>query len=371
VLGEVPGFFFLLAGLWLWFAAWERASWLRLGLVGLLFGMAIVTKYQYLLFFVPALGLVWLANLVYYRATPQRVFLIPGMVAAVCFALWQICLLVYLGPATVVENLATIRESAAGVAFAFSLQRAELNFRELIGSQVYLGSLLPALVFGLSLAVPRDRKGQQWGIILGLVIVNLAWYVLASVGWKRYYFLGVGLSSLYVARLLYELSGGFRLSLRKIWQTGRQDQTKMHTYGVSLAALVWLAIMIVLPLAKNVQLVISPPFNAPLAMAHYLDENLAREELIETWEPEMGFLTDHNYHYPPTRFLTHANNHIWSGGPATAQFYDFVQTERPEYILIGATGRQAEIYSADVLAENYRIVYTVGEYELYEINTQP
>ena len=81
VLGEVPGLFFLAAGLWLWFARWERAGWQRLVLVGLLLGLAIVTKYQYLLFLAPTLAFAWLANLVYYRTAPQRVFILPGLVA--------------------------------------------------------------------------------------------------------------------------------------------------------------------------------------------------------------------------------------------------------------------------------------------------
>jgi 4-amino-4-deoxy-L-arabinose transferase-like glycosyltransferase len=100
VLGEVPGFFFLIAGFGLWFAGWEKATWRRLGVVGLLLGSAVITKNQYLLILAPTLGLAWLANMLYYRTVPQRVFIVPGLVAGICFVLWQIYMTLYLGPAT-------------------------------------------------------------------------------------------------------------------------------------------------------------------------------------------------------------------------------------------------------------------------------
>ncbi|HRE27086.1 MAG TPA: glycosyltransferase family 39 protein, partial [Anaerolineales bacterium] len=53
VLGEVPGLLFTLAGFWVWFKAWDSASLRRLTIVGLFFGLAVVTKNQYLLVLAP------------------------------------------------------------------------------------------------------------------------------------------------------------------------------------------------------------------------------------------------------------------------------------------------------------------------------
>ncbi|MEZ4638896.1 MAG: hypothetical protein R2856_28710 [Caldilineaceae bacterium] len=64
VLGEVPGLLFLLGGLVLWFAAGERAGYAKLSLIGLLFGLAVVTKNQYLLLMVPTIGIAWVVNLI-------------------------------------------------------------------------------------------------------------------------------------------------------------------------------------------------------------------------------------------------------------------------------------------------------------------
>jgi 4-amino-4-deoxy-L-arabinose transferase-like glycosyltransferase len=349
VLGEVPGFFFLITGMWIWFAAWEKASWRRLAIVGLLFGLAMVTKYQYLLFLAPTLGLAWLANWIYYRTTPQRLFVVPGLVAAICFACWQLYLLFYLGAATAAENLASLRESAAWAAFAFSSRLAEQNFRELFGMQVYLGGLLPALVYGVILSMPRQRAAQRWGVIMILIMVNLGWYVFASVGWKRYYFMGLALSSLFVARFFYDLADGFRINLIDLWKAVRfGDPSTIRKCAVSLAMLIWLTAMIILPLGKNLQEIVLPPFNAPVAMARYLDENVPPGALIDTWEAEMGFLTDHNFHY---------------------YYYPLGKgTDKPEYILVRHMSHLAESYPPDLLAAHYKLMTKIGEYELYKIS---
>ncbi|NJN93658.1 MAG: hypothetical protein HC875_06000 [Anaerolineales bacterium] len=163
VLGEVPGLLFVVAGLALWFATWERSSWQRLAAVGLLLGLAMVTKHQYLLVLAPTLGLAWLANLNYYRTAPQRLFIVPGIIAFFCFALWQGYLILYLGPATASENLAMFRQFTSGAALVLSPQLMERGLRELLSLNVYMGWLVPVLAYGFILALPRQKEGQRWG----------------------------------------------------------------------------------------------------------------------------------------------------------------------------------------------------------------
>jgi hypothetical protein len=108
-----------------------------------------------------------------------------------------------------------------------------------------------------------------------------------------------------------------------------------------------------------------PGLNAPEAMATYLNENVPREALIETWEPEMGFLTDHNYHFPPPSLLNKAVGYIWLGKPSPAQEYTFVQDNLPGYVLVGAFARWVQLYPDDVLATRYKLVSRIGAYDLY------
>jgi len=366
VLGEVPGLFFLLAGVWLWFQAWERSGWRRLGLVGLLLGLSMVTKQQYLLILAPTLLAAWLLNLIYYRSAPQRVFLVPGIVAAACYAFWQVYLIFFLGSGTAAENLAHFREFTAGAALVFSPDLMKRGVSELLSLKVYLSVVAPVLLYGASLAIPRQREGHQWGILFVLVAWNLVWYVVASVSWLRYAFPALAVASLFVARFFHDLTDGFHWSAAGLWQALRRGDPLLPRLALQGTLLVWLAAMIVLPLGKTAWQIVSPPFNAPAAMAAYLNANVPREALIETWEPELGFLTNHTYHFPPQILLNTAVQYIWQGGTPPAQDYDFVRTERPTYVLVGEFARWVNMYPPDVLAEaHYTFVTNIEAYELY------
>jgi hypothetical protein len=366
VLGEVPGLFFVVAGLWLWFAKWDRSNWQRLVLVGLLLGLGMITKYQYLLFLGPTLAFAWLTNLVYYRVAPQRIFLLPGLVSVACFALWQLYLIFYLGPGTAVENLVNLRQFTAGAALSFSPSLMEESLKVLMSFPNYLGSLLPALVYGFFLIFPRRREGQLWGIVFVLIMVNLCWYVVASIGWWRYAFLGLAMSSLFVARFFHDLTDGFRLSGTASQREPRPAQADVLHRGLRWTMFAWLAAILVLPLGETMWEILAPGTNAPDAMASYLNEHVLKDALIETWEPEMGFLTDHNYHFPPALLLLDAVKQVNLNGPPVAQLYHFAPTELPRYVLLGDFGRWVELYPNDFLAARYTLVTQIGGYELYE-----
>lgn len=365
MLGEVPGLFFVVAGFSLWFSAWEKAGWKRLGLVGLLMGLSMITKHQYLLVLAPTLGLAWLTNLLYYRIAPHRAFIVPGIIAFACFALWQVYLIFYLGPATAQENLVMFRQFTSGAALVLSPDLMGRGLRELLSLKVYLGWLLPALIYGFVLALPRHKDGQRWGVIFILVVVNLIWYVVASISWIRYAFPGLVFASLFVALLFSDLTSGFRLDWSALIQALHRGLPELRQHALRLGLLGWLGLMIALPLAQTAYKVIFPDFNAPVAMAAYLNQHVSPEALIETWEPEMGFLTNHNYHFPPPLLLNDAVGHIWLNKPSPIEKYDFVQTERPEYVLVGPFGYYANLYPADLLTSLYQHVTSIGGYDLY------
>lgn len=376
VLGEVPGLFFVVAGFGLWLSAWERASGWRLVLVGLLLGLAMVTKNQYLLILAPTLGLVWLANLLYYRVAPQRVFIVPGLIAAACFALWQTFLILYLGPATATENLEMLRQQTASAAFAFSPKLIKESVKYLLSLYVYLGALLPVLVYGLVISLPRQREGQRWGVLLIFVLTNLVWYVFASIGWPRYAFPGLAMASLFVARFFHRLTDSFAIEWTPLWEALRGKRSDLQKYALRWAVVFWFAIMVARPLMYSVRQIAAPPFNTPAAMAAYLDTHISRDALIETFEPEMGFLTDHNYHFAPTEVLHQGVRYVWLDGPSPSESYDFVQRAQPDYVLVGPFARWINLYPANVLADRYRLAvrFEVGEspvYELYEKVNSP
>jgi hypothetical protein len=362
LLGEVPGFFFLVAALYLWFSKWNESRHGRLALIGLLFGLAVVTKYQYLLFLAPTLVLAWLANALYYRTSPHRHFLIPGIIAAAVFGLWQLFTLQYLGPATAQENLALLRASAQAAAFHFNLTQLAANAGELTSRAAYLGTLIPALLYGMFLSLARTRESQKWNVIFLLVALNLAWYVVASIGWLRYAFLGFSLASVFVARLFVTLMEGFKFEPTTSFVRSLFDTRN----AARLACALWLLAIVAVPLAKTAYEIALPEPPAAQEMSRYLDQHVPPDAVIETWDPEMGFFSDHNYHYPPNGLLAVAIDQVYYGGESVQGHYDFVRNEQPDYLLLGEFSKWTAIYPFDELQSHYKLVHTVGVYDLYQ-----
>ncbi len=371
VLGEVPGLLFMAWGLWLWFTGWERSSWRRLATAGLLLGAAMVTKSQYFIVLAPALLFAFVSNF-YYRSAPWRVLLAPGVMAAMCFGAWQAYLILYLGPATAGENWRWYREAMAGAALLFAPERMTGSLLELVTPKVYFGLLLPALGYGLYLARSRDRAGHQWATLLAAIVVNLVWYITASIGWLRYAFPALALGSLFVARVFHALSGGFRFEVGAMLASLRA--TRLNREVLDWRAPRWQAVwaaallaLIALPLLRTVEQIVWPPFDAPLTMAAYLRSHVTVTARIATWEEEVGFLTDHDYAYPPQAALPKAVNHIWAGGAPVSEFYDF-ESDSPDYVLVGPFGRWVDAYPAAKLAARYAPVYAIEGYTLYIAN---
>lgn len=366
VLGEVPGLLFMTAGFVVWFSTWERAGWGRLIAAGVFFGLAVVTKNQYLLALAPTLLFAWLANLLYYRSAPQRAFLVPGALTAGVYLLWQLYVVVFLGPSTASENLALLREATAGAALVFSPDLMQRGLLELVGYKVFFGLLFPVLAYGVTAALPRDRAGHQWAILLALAVVNLVWYVTASISWLRYAFPALAVACLFVARFFQDLTGDFRLDVSALIKSVR---TRALPQPLAWRALWlgWLAFMIAAPLAQAVRDIARPGLNSPLAMAGYLRDHVPADAWVETWEPEMGFLTDHDYNFPPPSLLPKAVSHIWQGGPPPADFYDFTRPEPPPYVLVGGFARWVGVYPDDVLQARYSLMTQIGAYELYAL----
>jgi hypothetical protein len=136
--------------------------------------------------------------------------------------------------------------------------------------------------------------------------------------------------------------------------------------GLRWAMGIWLAVMILVPLARTAKTVIFPPVNTPVQMASYLDTNVSKTAIIETWEPEMGFLTEHRYHFVPQALLNQAVGYIWLEKNPPAQNYPVSSWNTADFVLVGEFARWVQIYPMEALESRYRLVTRVGTYELYE-----
>jgi hypothetical protein len=271
---------------------------------------------------------------------------------------------VFLGPSTTGENITSFREAAAGAAAVFNPQLMLRSLRELLRPGSYLFLLIPALLYSgwrLFFGKPgtvfsrTPAQRQHLTIIWLIIAVNLAWYVFASVSWIRYAFLGLSLSAIPVALILAELTNNFALTL----------PAQGRTRWAFLIGWALLVIGILAPSAALTRTIATAPADSAKAMAVYMNEHVPQHALVETWEPHMGFLTDHVYHYPPQMLLNRAVRQVWLGETPVSQLYDFSALQ-PDYVLSGAFSQWVDIYPFDLLDQEYQLVQTVGPYQLYQ-----
>ena len=368
VLGEPAGLLFILLAFWLWYRYWDKASFKILALIGLFLGLAMITKNQYFLVFGPGIFAAWIANLIYYRAVPNKFFLIPGIVAGLCYIVWEFILIFFMGPGSPAENLQVLRTATAGAAFVLQPAVILRTIRELLYLKTFLGWLFVILTFGAFLALPRNKEGLKWGLIYVIIGWNLVWYIVASVGWIRYAFPALVLSTIIAAKFFYHLTDGFNLEWKKLIRIIKKDESIDYIpLFIRNVFAVWFVLMVGLSFVKDLQEIVLPSDNYPILMADYLNQSVPKDVMIETWEPEMGFLTDHEYHFPPQAILDTAIGFIWRGGVEPSTVYHFVETEQPEYVLVGQFGRWVDLYNVDELQKDYQLVKEIGYYSLYKL----
>lgn len=80
---------------------------------------------------------------------------------------------------------------------------------------------------------------------------------------------------------------------------------------------------------------------------------------------------DEHYFLCPAawREVTNAfTEHVWYGTPVSSDLYDPL-IFHPAYLIIGSFVRWTGIYSGDLLEQKCTLVKSIGEYYLYEVNT--
>lgn len=350
VLGEVPALLFVCLGIRELVRADETAQPWRLGFAGLLLGLAAVTKYQVLGIALLGLGLAWLPGLVQ-AGRPLWTFVLPAIATVATFASWQVVLLGYLGPASFSDNLHYVRAAASGAALTVGIDRMIAAGRVLLQPGVLLGALLPGLVYGVLLASRRDRASHAWRLVMGLTLAALSWFVLSSIGWRRYAYPGLALACLPAAALLVDM-----LALRA--RPGGAP-------ALGWTALGWLAAMVTLPLVVLLPRIAAPGVPYASVMAGVVNREVPADAVVATWEPEMTFLTDRRYRVPPQGLLPVAVAHVWTGGPSPASSYDFMAEGEPDYVLEGPFARGVGLFPVDRLGRHFALVERHGPYALY------
>jgi hypothetical protein len=226
----------------------------------------------------------------------------------------------------------------------------------LVGPDAMFGLAVPGLLYGLWLIRKRSAESMRLALPLTFCVVWLGWFCFASVGWPRYSFPALALLPLFSAKLLFDL-----------------PELMSNIFKIAVVRQVVTATLVLLVVAYSLGGLIPQvnntlkPDDSGQKLAAYLNQNIPETALVETWESEMGFLTNHRYHYPPADLLDKAVRLKWlnKGGEPLAKIYQ-PELLKPDYLIEGTFGRWNELYPAQMLTNNYKQVAKFGEYILYE-----
>jgi hypothetical protein len=230
---------------------------------------------------------------------------------------------------------------------------------------------LPALVYGLYIALTSRRAAQALPVLFLICtcLIWMSWFVLGSVGWGRYAFTPVAIMSLFTAKLLVDLVGHLRWPFASTSpDTG--SESVQATQVRSVAVVIAVALMIVGPLQALGRDIVMLNDDSAAAFARYLDEHLAAGTTVESFEPEIVFLSEGGlrFHQPPYLIESLAIRHTQLGVPYPDNAYS-VREQGAAYLVAGPFSKRTEIYNRDLRSGTASLVKSVGAYDLYEISS--
>lgn len=363
VIGEVPAVTFLVIALWLWLRTGKRSK-IELIIVGVLFGLGCVTKSQYAIIVLPTLLVSWLINMIWHKQ-PGRFwfFVIPGVVSGLIFFAWTYYVLFLNGASTrnVANDLAVLRSTNGTAFFVWNFGIIIQTIHFLADREMYSVLLFSGVLYGIIVSLKRDEEGLRWSILTLLVTIGLFLFI-SSIGWPRYVFVPAVFAALLIARLLNDLSNGFQFNFADL-----RNSIRDHSPSISVMVILagFIVVLVGLTSYGRVQNLLKLGNDDTYLITDYLNTNVPQDQVIETWEYELGFLTNHRYHFPEQIYMSKMNEHIYFAGAQVSEVYDFRSEVNPNYVITGPYSLISDIYPSTRLT-NYTLVYSAGDYRVYK-----
>jgi hypothetical protein len=331
---------------------------------GFFFGLAMVTKGQYLLV-IPMLFIVLIADWIYYKLALIKRVVFTLLAIAIILAIWYGIQLIILGPEGFIQSYEAIRSSSIVTISAFPIARIPGNLWYLMRSGILL-VVLPGWLYVGWLCLERDEKSIQQLLLLIFVPVWLAWFAFISAGFHRYaldpYFIG----ALFTGKLAVDVF--YRLRSKTVPVTFKFPGKRQSLW--LLVPIVCLVIVVGLwGFAGQVQRIAAQPDITPQIFAAYLLENINSQAVIESWEWEIDVLAPGlTYHHPTNKWVDRMHLPLQFGIPVE-EIYDPTPF-KPAYLIDGLFSKRTGLYAHYLATGCCSLVKRVGPYELYKVNQQ-
>jgi len=361
VYGEVPALAFFFLGSWLWFRSFDEKGPRRLLAASTFFGLASLTKDV----FAPMLAAVFLGVYVLDRIRSGdldfRQVAVPVVISIASVLGWR----------WVLGDLRGASQTESSLWDAIRLRFLVLSPRLGYESLKFLAEhgvilwVVPALAHTLVAALGDDdsRTTIRQVFLPLFVAIWFSWYVIGSIGWHRYAHAGWAVSSILVAKFLYDLTRSLRVGNREgAVASKRPAILKLHQAPMLLL----IGILVLWPAQNALRRIVRGDNHAPKAFAEYIEANVPQDALIASEEWEIDFYSNRPYLHHPGGFGTALIKYLQLGQPLTER-YD-VAVYNPDYVIDGPYGRGTTLISREFLKSRCRLVVSIGDYALYQVN---
>ena len=98
-------------------------------------------------------------------------------------------------------------------------------------------------------------------------------------------------------------------------------------------------------------------------VTHYIENTTDEDVLVETYESELYFLLDRDYHYPPDETDVQIISKVFLNNEETYK-YDPLEVD-PDLLVIGQFADLSRIYDQVLSSGEFRLIKSFPGYELY------
>lgn len=345
VLGEIPAIFFLSLGFHSLMR--EKRTWQADLVTGLCFGLAVVLKSQVLLVLSVTIAAFSIYRFIQYRPIWQRwTIIVATMVGLYAIdTIWRESM----AGDRLADNLSILRE---GALIHILPMRGLYNLAE-SGVLVRLAGVLG---IGMAFAYARRHwptpnslaKQRVEHLITLFCMLWVLWYVLISIGWPRYAFVG---------QVFTIVLAGAAISWG--WKRFRLPQNAV-VYGGLVLVCAGAAAVQYLPELRDQR---GDNFFATVS---YMQEQIPADARIVSWEWPISYFDPQRYIYPQTHDVNMVTARVFVPGYYTPVTFDPL-AGCPDYVLLGSFALDREVLAEALKAAESAPIYSAGQYELYRI----
>jgi hypothetical protein len=191
------------------------------------------------------------------------------------------------------------------------------------------------------------------------------WFLFLAQPFERYLFPSVFIGSIFTSTFIYNLTGGFniRYVVKNASDVFLKLRISRQSFG-SLTALLLLAYAVPLSILSFSQTYILSKETSALEVATYLDEHIPHGVLIETYESQLIFLSDHRFHFPPDQVHVEMVRRK-TIDPLHMVDYDPLAAD-PDYMVIGKFSYFWGLYDYLLSSGDFRLVQAYPNYLIYQ-----